>query len=90
MGCLSVTLAMSTTRDADLNIATRFSEDLTGPIPSSSAAHVPSELENVAFFYRDQIRAMEEFKLTTLYVDYGHLMDSKQILARAVSEQYYR
>ena len=33
---------------------------------------------------------MEEFKLTTLYVDYGHLMDSKQILARAVSEQYYR
>lgn len=33
---------------------------------------------------------MEEFKLTTVYVDYGHLMDSKQILARAITEQYYR
>jgi hypothetical protein len=33
---------------------------------------------------------MAEFKLTTLYVDYQHLMNARDILAKAVTEQYYR
>ena len=39
---------------------------------------------------REQIIAMAEFKLHTLYVDYQHLMDARDILAKAVTEQYYR
>lgn len=38
----------------------------------------------------EQIRGMAEFKLTTLYVDYQHLMNARDILAKAVTEQYYR
>ncbi|KPV76994.1 uncharacterized protein RHOBADRAFT_24864, partial [Rhodotorula graminis WP1] len=33
---------------------------------------------------------MAEFKLTTLYVDYQHLLDSHDLLARAITQQYYR
>lgn len=33
---------------------------------------------------------MADFKLTTLYVDYQHLMDAKDILARAITDQYFR
>lgn len=33
---------------------------------------------------------MADFKLHTLYVDYQHLMDARDILAKAVTEQYYR
>lgn len=33
---------------------------------------------------------MAEFKLTTVYVDYQHLMNARDILAKAVTEQYYR
>lgn len=35
-------------------------------------------------------QGMADFKLTTLYVDYQHLMDKRDILAKAVTEQYYR
>lgn len=33
---------------------------------------------------------MEEFQLTTLYIDYGHLISHMDLLARAISESYYR
>jgi DNA replication licensing factor MCM6 len=33
---------------------------------------------------------MADFKLTTLFVDYKHLMEARDILAKAVTEQYYR
>lgn len=49
-----------------------------------------SDATQSSHFYIDQVRGLAEFKLTTLYVDYQHLMDSRDILARAVSEQYYR
>jgi len=40
--------------------------------------------------YIQQIHAMKEFDLTTLYVDYTHLLKKDEILARAISDQYYR
>jgi DNA replication licensing factor MCM6 len=41
-------------------------------------------------FYIDQVRGLAEFKLTTLYVDYQHLITSRHLLAKAVTDQYYR
>ncbi len=36
------------------------------------------------------MRGLAEFKLATLYVDYQHLITSNHVLAKAVTEQYYR
>lgn len=41
-------------------------------------------------FYIDQIKALKDFELTTLYVDFGHLLERETILAKAISDQYYR
>ncbi|ORY28278.1 putative DNA unwinding-related protein [Naematelia encephala] len=41
-------------------------------------------------FYIEQIKAMKEFELTTLYVDFSHLLEREEVLARAIQSQYYR
>lgn len=33
---------------------------------------------------------MKEFELTTLYVDFSHLLEREEVLARAIQSQYYR
>ncbi len=33
---------------------------------------------------------MREYELTTLYVDYGHLLQKDDVLADAIQKQYYR
>jgi DNA replication licensing factor MCM6 len=33
---------------------------------------------------------MKEFELTTLYVDFSHLLEREEVLANAVRQQYYR
>lgn len=33
---------------------------------------------------------MQEYEQTTLYVDYNHIVQHEEVLARAISEQYYR
>lgn len=33
---------------------------------------------------------MRDYELTTLYVDYSHLLSRDDVLARAISDQYYR
>lgn len=43
-----------------------------------------------ARFYIKQIHGMKEFDLTTLYVDYSHLLEREEILANAIAQQYYR
>ncbi|KAK4704841.1 DNA replication licensing factor MCM6, partial [Phenoliferia sp. Uapishka_3] len=68
----------------------KFSEDDIGALPSSAATAQHSDATQSVYFYRDQITAMADFKLHTLYVDYQHLMDARDILAKAVTEQYYR
>jgi DNA replication licensing factor MCM6 len=40
--------------------------------------------------YIEQIHAMREYELTTLYVDYGHLLQTDDVLADAIQKQYYR
>jgi len=40
--------------------------------------------------YIDQIKALRDFQRTTLFVDFSHILRYEEILARAISEQYYR
>ncbi|OJT05372.1 DNA replication licensing factor mcm6 [Trametes pubescens] len=40
--------------------------------------------------YIEQIHTMREYELTTLYVDYGHLLQKDDVLADAIQKQYYR
>jgi DNA replication licensing factor MCM6 len=40
--------------------------------------------------YVQQIHTMREYQLTTLYVDYGHLLQKDDVLADAIQRQYYR
>ncbi|KAG9000948.1 MCM DNA helicase complex subunit mcm6 [Tulasnella sp. 427] len=40
--------------------------------------------------YITQIAAMQAAELTTLFVDWGHLMDRDDVLAQAIQGQYYR
>lgn len=41
-------------------------------------------------YYINQVHAMKDFELTTLYVDFSHLMEREQVLAKAIADQYYR
>ena len=40
--------------------------------------------------YIEQIHTMREYELTTLYVDFGHLLQKDDVLADAIQRQYYR
>lgn len=47
----------------------------------------PSQSESI---YVEQLFAMRDYGRTTLYVDFRHILDYDEVLARAISEQYYR
>lgn len=59
------------------------------PTPSDGGGDLPVHPEG-EFIYIDQIHTMREYELTTLYVDYGHLLRADDILADAIQKQYYR
>ncbi len=40
--------------------------------------------------YIDQIYALRDYNRTTLFVDFSHILRHDEVLARAVSDQYYR
>ncbi|KAK4049454.1 MCM DNA helicase complex subunit mcm6 [Microbotryomycetes sp. JL201] len=70
----------------------QFTDEDAGPMPSSSRAANPTSMSDATqhHFYLEQIRAMADFKLTTIYVDYQHLLNARDILAKAITDQYYR
>ncbi|EEB91844.1 hypothetical protein MPER_09732, partial [Moniliophthora perniciosa FA553] len=41
-------------------------------------------------FYVEQIHQMRENELTTLYIDFGHILAKDEDLANAITQQYYR
>lgn len=58
--------------------------------PSSSGLPPSSELRTDKY-YINQIHGLKEFQLSTLYVDYKHLMGYMEgFLAEAIAAQYYR
>ncbi|BGP13323.1 hypothetical protein JCM10213_001490 [Rhodosporidiobolus nylandii] len=70
----------------------QFSEEDPRALPTSSfmTSAGPSSAAGRVHFYIEQVKGMAEFKLATLYVDYQHLLDSHDLLARAITQQYYR
>jgi len=58
------------------------------PTPASDG-DLP-EVADGELVYIEQIHTMREYELTTLYVDYGHLLQKDDVLADAIQKQYYR
>lgn len=59
--------------------------------PSSSAVPPPSSVIFSDKYYIAQIHGMRKFELSTLYVDFTHLMAAdNRVLADAIANQYYR
>jgi DNA replication licensing factor MCM6 len=68
-----------------------FLESHVEELSSSSAVPPSSELKTNKY-YINQIHGLREFQLSTLYVDYRHLLAYKEgpVLADAIASQYYR
>lgn len=66
------------------SVINRFIDDSAGVDPSADG---DGQSE---YTYIKQIHGMKEFDLTTLYVDYSHLLEREEILANAITQQYYR
>ncbi|TIA85701.1 hypothetical protein E3P99_03917 [Wallemia hederae] len=56
------------------------------PTPGADGMQTESESK----FYIEQIHGMREYNFTTLYVSFSHLLEREDILAKAVTDQYYR
>lgn len=67
-----------------------FTEQIALPDTPASAPTPRPTADDTSKFYIEQIKAMKEFELTTLYVDFGHLLEREEVLARAIQSQYYR
>ncbi|KAG5648824.1 hypothetical protein DXG03_000173 [Asterophora parasitica] len=66
-----------------------FTEDIAlAPTPASDG-DIP-DVGDGELVYIEQIHTMREYELTTLYVDYGHLLHKDDVLADAIQKQYYR
>lgn len=57
-----------------------------------SALHVPSTPIPSHFYYIEQVKGLARNNLSTVYVDYQHVMqqDDSGVLANAVANEYYR
>ncbi|KAI0092185.1 mis5 protein [Irpex rosettiformis] len=66
-----------------------FTEEITLAATPASDGGV-SIAPDGELIYIEQIHTMREYELTTLYVDYGHLLQKDDVLADAIQKQYYR
>ncbi|KAH9977611.1 mis5 protein [Lactifluus volemus] len=66
-----------------------FTEDITLSGTPSPDDDIPIAGDG-ELIYIEQIHTMREYQLTTLYVDYGHLLQKDDVLADAIQRQYYR
>ncbi|KAH0840264.1 MCM2/3/5 family-domain-containing protein [Lanmaoa asiatica] len=66
-----------------------FTEDVALPSTPASDGGLP-EVADGELVYVQQIHTMREYEITTLYVDYGHLLQRDDVLADAIQKQYYR
>ncbi|KAF8914237.1 mis5 protein [Gymnopilus junonius] len=66
-----------------------FTEDIAlAATPGSDGMGL--ETQEGELIYIEQIHTMREYELTTLYVDFGHLLQRDDVLADAIQKQYYR
>lgn len=67
----------------------RYTDEIAlAPTPASDGG-VPIAPDG-ELIYIEQIHTMREYELTTLYVDYGHILQRDDVLADAIQKQYYR
>ncbi|KAJ8107546.1 hypothetical protein OPT61_g8792 [Boeremia exigua] len=73
-------------------LALRFQEFLENYTEEPSPSALPvSSVATTDKYYVGQIRGMKLYQLSTLYVDYTHLMKHEDgILAQAIASEYYR
>lgn len=67
----------------------RFTEEIALAATPASDGGVPVAPDG-ELIYIEQVHTMREYELTTLYVDYGHLLQKDDVLADAIQKQYYR
>lgn len=67
----------------------RFTEEVALAATPGSDGFAPDAAAR-ELIYIEQIHTMREYELTTLYVDYGHLLQRDDVLADAIQKQYYR
>ncbi|KAH8830254.1 MCM-domain-containing protein [Flagelloscypha sp. PMI_526] len=58
-------------------------------LPATPGTDVDGQEQN-ELVYVEQVRTMREYELSTLYVDFSHILDTDEVLADAVQSQYYR
>ncbi|KAF9226891.1 MCM-domain-containing protein [Gyrodon lividus] len=66
-----------------------FTEEVTLASTPASDGGLPEVMDG-ELIYIQQIHTMREYEITTLYVDYGHLLQKDDVLADAIQKQYYR
>ncbi|KAG9202969.1 MCM DNA helicase complex subunit mcm6 [Epicoccum nigrum] len=73
-------------------LSLRFQEFLENYVEEPSPSALPvSSVATTDKYYVAQIRGMKLYQLSTLYVDYTHLMKHEDgILAQAIASEYYR
>ena len=74
-------------------IARRFEEFLANWVEEqpSSAPHPSAQTASTDKYYVQQIHGLAKYNLSTLYVDFQHLIQYEQgVMAGAIAEQFYR
>ncbi|KAF7432668.1 MCM DNA helicase complex subunit mcm6 [Pleurotus ostreatus] len=66
-----------------------FTEDVNLAATPASDGDIP-DVADGELVYIEQIHTMREYELTTLYVDFGHILQRDDVLADAIQKQYYR
>ncbi|TFK43789.1 MCM2/3/5 family-domain-containing protein [Crucibulum laeve] len=66
-----------------------YTPDVALAATPGSDGDAPDDSEGI-LLYIELIHALRKEELTTLYVDYGHLLERDDVLADAVQKQYYR
>lgn len=67
----------------------RFTNGVALAATPGSDGDIPDALDGEAI-YVEQIHTMREYELTTLYVDFTHILTKDDILADAIQKHYYR
>lgn len=63
----------------------RYTTDIAFPATPAEA-----QADESSLYYIEQIKTLKEYEMTTIYVDFSHLLEREEVLARAIQGQYYR
>ena len=67
----------------------RYTENVTLPTTMGGSDMDGAGAQQSELIYIEQGKAVNDYELTTLYVDFGHLLERGNVLPRAINDQYY-